>query len=612
MLKTLAKCIREYKLASILSPVLVTIEVVLECLIPFIIAQLINVIDVNVPTEIDLGQVWMYGGILIAMAVASLAAGALAGAFCSRASAGFAKNVRKDMFYNIQTFSFENIDKYSTPSLVTRMTTDVWNVQMAYMMIVRIAVRCPVMIVFAAVMAFVMGGSLAWIFIAVIPVLVIALLAIMMKALPMFKRLFPKYDDMNESVQENINSIRVVKSYVREEYEKQKFAKTSGTLCKEFTRAERLLAWNSPIMQFCFYGVLCAVLYIGSYIIMDTAGATTTGEVSQLIVYGMQILSSLMMFSMVFAMIVMSMESARRICEILNEKSTLHNPEHPVYEVADGSIDFENVAFKYAANAERNVLENIDLHIRSGETIGIIGGTGSSKTSLVNLISRLYDVTEGEVRVGGRNVKEYDLEALRNQVAVVLQKNVLFSGTIKENLRWGNKDATDEELVEACKLAQADEFIQTFPDKYDTYIEQGGTNVSGGQKQRLCIARALLKNPKVIILDDSTSAVDTHTDALIRKAFREFIPSTTKIIIAQRISSVEDADRIIVMDGGKINGIGTHEELLKTNTIYSEVYYSQIKGSGDKERDAANEAAFRESIKASIEGQNNDEGGENA
>ena len=609
MLKTLAKCIREYKLASILSPILVTIEVVLECLIPFIIAQLINVIDVNVPTEIDLGQVWMYGGILIAMAVASLAAGALAGAFCSRASAGFAKNVRKDMFYNIQTFSFENIDKYSTPSLVTRMTTDVWNVQMAYMMIVRIAVRCPVMIVFAAVMAFVMGGSLAWIFIAVIPVLVIALLAIMMKALPMFKRLFPKYDDMNESVQENINSIRVVKSYVREEYEKQKFAKTSGTLCKEFTRAERLLAWNSPIMQFCFYGVLCAVLYIGSYIIMDTAGATTTGEVSQLIVYGMQILSSLMMFSMVFAMIVMSMESARRICEILNEKSTLHNPEHPVYEVADGSIDFENVAFKYAANAERNVLENIDLHIRSGETIGIIGGTGSSKTSLVNLISRLYDVTEGEVRVGGRNVKEYDLEALRNQVAVVLQKNVLFSGTIKENLRWGNKDATDEELVEACKLAQADEFIQTFPDKYDTYIEQGGTNVSGGQKQRLCIARALLKNPKVIILDDSTSAVDTHTDALIRKAFRDYIPATTKIIIAQRISSVEDADRIIVMDGGKINGIGTHEELLKTNTIYSEVYYSQIKGSGDKERDAANEAAFRESIKASIEGQNNDEGG---
>ena len=620
MLKTLAKCIREYKLASILSPIFVTIEVVLECLIPFVIAKLINVIDVNVPTEIDMGQVWMYGGTLIAMAVVSLATGALAGAFCARASAGFAKNVRKDMFYNIQTFSFENIDKFSTPSLVTRMTTDVWNLQMSYMMIVRIAVRCPVMIVFAAVMAFVHGGNLAWIFLAVIPVLVIALMFIMWKALPLFRKLFPKYDEMNESVQENIKGIRVVKSYVREDYEKQKFAKTSGGLCKEFTHAERLLAWNNPIMQFCFYGVICAVLYIGSYIIMDSHGATTMGEVSQLIVYGMQILASLMMFSMVFAMIVMSLESMHRICEILNEKSTLENPADPVYDVKDGSVDFENVSFKYAANAERNVLEDIDLHIRSGETIGIIGGTGSSKTSLVNLISRLYDVTEGEVRVGGRNVKEYDLEALRNQVAVVLQKNVLFSGTIKENLRWGNKEATDEELVEACKLAQADEFIQGFPDKYDTYIEQGGTNVSGGQKQRLCIARALLKKPKVLILDDSTSAVDTHTDALIRKAFREFIPTTTKIIIAQRISSVEDADRIIVLEGGKINGIGTHEELLKSNRIYAEVYYSQVKGSGDKETDAANNAALKESLEATLSAVNelkkdendNGKGGEQA
>ena len=579
LLKTLSKCIREYKTASILSPIFVTIEVVLECLIPFVIAQLINVIDVTDPTAIDMGQVWMYGGILVAMAIVSLATGALAGAFCARASAGFAKNVRKDMFYNIQTFSFENIDKFSTPSLVTRMTTDVWNLQMSYMMIVRIAVRCPVMIVFAAVMAFVLGGNLAWIFLAVIPVLVIALLFIMWKALPMFQKLFPKYDDMNESIQENIKAIRVVKSYVREDHEKEKFGRTSGALCKEFTRAERLLAWNSPIMQFCFYGVICAVLYIGAYVIMDSAGATTTGEVSQLIVYGMQILSSLMMFSMVFAMIVMSMESARRICEILNEKSTLDNPENPIYEVADGSVDFDGVSFKYASNAEKNVLENIDLHIHSGETIGIIGGTGSSKTSLVNLISRLYDVSEGSVKVGGRDVREYDLEALRNQVAVVLQKNVLFSGTIKENLRWGNKDATDDQLVEACKLAQADEFIQSFPDKYDTYIEQGGTNVSGGQKQRLCIARALLKNPKILILDDSTSAVDTHTDALIRKAFREYIPSTTKIIIAQRISSVEDADRIIVLESGKINGIGTHEELLKTNKIYEEVYISQMKGS---------------------------------
>ena len=586
MLKTLSKCIREYKTASILSPIFVTIEVVLECLIPFVIAQLINVIDQTSPAAIDMGKVWMYGGILIAMAVVSLATGAFAGAACARASAGFAKNVRKDMFYNIQTFSFENIDKFSTPSLVTRMTTDVWNLQMAYMMIVRIAVRCPIMIIFAAVMAFVLGGNLAWIFLAVIPVLVILLMIIMWKALPLFQKVFKKYDNLNESIQENVKGIRVVKSYVREDYEKQKFNRAADDVCRDFTRAERLLAWNSPIMQFCFYGVICAVLYIGAYIIMDSAGSTTTGEVSQLIVYGMQILSSLMMFSMVFAMIVMSLESARRICEILNEKSTLDNPENPIYDVSDGSIDFENVSFKYASNAEKNVLEGINLHIASGETIGIIGGTGSSKTSLVNLISRLYDVSEGSVKVGGHDVREYDLETLRNQVAVVLQKNVLFSGTIKENLRWGNKEATDEQLVEACKLAQADDFIQSFPEKYDTYIEQGGTNVSGGQKQRLCIARALLKNPKVIILDDSTSAVDTHTDALIRKAFREYIPTTTKIIIAQRISSVQDADRIIVLESGKINGIGTHEELLKSNKIYAEVYYSQVKGSDENAESA--------------------------
>ena len=614
LLKTLSKCIREYKTASILSPIFVTVEVVLECLIPFVITHLLAAIR---NASEGMGDVWMYGGILVAMAVISLAAGALAGAFCARASAGFAKNVRKDMFYNIQTFSFENIDKFSTPSLVTRMTTDVWNLQMSYMMIVRIAVRCPVMIIFSAVMAFVMEASLAWIFLAVIPVLVIALMFIMWKALPLFQKLFPKYDDMNESVQENVKAIRVVKSYVREDYEKQKFARTSGALCKEFTKAERLLAWNNPIMQFCFYGVICAVLYVGAFRIVETANPQMTGlqveTVSQLIVYGMQILASLMMFSMVFAMIVMSLESMRRICEILNEKSTLENPENPIYEVADGSVDFENVSFKYASNAEKNVLEGIDLHIRSGETIGIIGGTGSSKTSLVNLISRLYDATEGCVKVGGHDVREYDLESLRNQVAVVLQKNVLFSGTIKENLRWGNKEATDEELIEACKLAQADEFIQGFPDKYDTYIEQGGTNVSGGQKQRLCIARALLKNPKVLILDDSTSAVDTHTDALIRKAFREYIPTTTKIIIAQRISSVEDADRIIVMESGRINGIGTHEELLKTNKIYAEVYYSQVKGSDDKEADAANSAALQKSLTETLgnAGKNN-EGGEQA
>ena len=613
MLKTLAKSIREYKTASILSPLFVTVEVVLECLIPLVITYLLASIRRGAE---GMGDVWMYGGILVAMAVVSLATGALAGAFCARASAGFAKNIRKDMFYNIQTFSFENIDKYSTPSLVTRMTTDVWNLQMAYMMIVRIAVRCPVMIIFSAVMAFVMEASLAWIFLAVIPVLVIALMFIMWKALPLFKKLFPKYDDMNESVQENIKAIRVVKSYVREDYEKQKFAKTSGALCKEFTKAERLLAWNNPIMQFCFYGVICAVLYVGAYRIIETANPQMTGlqveTVSQLIVYGMQILASLMMFSMVFAMIVMSMESARRICEILNEKSTLDNPEQPIYDVPDGAIDFDHVSFKYAANAEKNVLEDIDLHIRSGETIGIIGGTGSSKTSLVNLISRLYDVTEGCVKVGGHDVREYDLETLRNQVAVVLQKNVLFSGTIKENLRWGNKEATDEQLVEACRLAQADEFIQGFPDKYDTYIEQGGTNVSGGQKQRLCIARALLKHPKVLILDDSTSAVDTHTDALIRKALREYIPSTTKIIIAQRISSVEDADRIIVLDGGKINGIGTHEELLRGNRIYAEVYYSQIKGSDDKEADAANNEALRQSLAATLGDADETKGGQQA
>ena len=577
LLKTLAKSIREYKLASILSPLFVSIEVVLECLMPFVISMLVEVIESSTPT---MGEIWKYAGILVAIAVASLVTGTLAGAFCARASTGFAKNLRKDLYYHIQDFSFENIDKFSTPSLVTRMTTDVTNVQLSYMMIVRLAIRAPLMVVFSFVMAFVMGGDLAWIFLAVVPLVAFALFAIMYKVMPTFRRLFHKYDDMNESIQENVSGIRVVKAYVREEYEKEKFGKTSTALMKDFTKAERLLAWNDPIMQFAFYGVLSAVLFVGSYLIMSVGEPMyNVARVSQLIVYGMQILSSVMMFSMVFAMIAMSGESARRIVEILTEKSTLHDPEDPVFEVKDGSIDFDHVDFKYSPTAEKNVLEDIDLHIKSGETIGIIGGTGSSKTSLVNLLSRLYDVTEGSVKVGGVDVRAYDLTALRNQVAVVLQKNVLFSGTIKENLRWGNPDATDEELVEACKLAQADDFIQSFPDKYDTYIEQGGTNVSGGQKQRLCIARALLKKPKILVLDDSTSAVDTHTDALIRKAFREYIPTTTKIIIAQRISSVEDADRIIVMESGRINGIGTHEELLKTNKIYAEVYYSQVKGS---------------------------------
>ncbi len=585
MVKKLTKSIREYKLASILTPIFVSLEVVLECLIPFIIAKLVNSIDVGAGETIKLNDILIYGGILVAMAVASLVCGALSGAFCAKASAGFAKNLRKDLYYKIQDFSFENIDKFSTPSLVTRMTTDVTNVQFAYMMIIRIAVRCPLMMIFSLVMTFIIGGSLGWIFIGVIPPLSLLLFLIMKKAMPLYHKVFKKYDNLNESIQENVRGIRVVKSFVREDYEKKKFDKASTDLQIDFTKAERILAWNNPIMQFFFYAVLSSVLFLGSYLIIRSSGTTIrVGDVSQLIVYGMQILMSLMMLSMVFAMIVMSIESARRVCEVLDEESTLKSPDNAVTDIADGSVDFDNVSFKYATAAERNVLEGIDLHIRSGETIGIIGGTGSSKTSLVNLISRLYDATDGTVKVGGRDVKEYDLNALRNQVSVVLQKNELFSGTIKENLRWGDPDATDEELEEACKLAQADEFIRGFPQGYDTYIEQGGTNVSGGQKQRLCIARALLKKPKILILDDSTSAVDTRTDALIRKAFREYIPQTTKIIIAQRTSSVEDADRIIIMDGGKINAVGVHEELLGKNAIYTEVFNTQNKkGCGDEE-----------------------------
>ncbi len=583
MLKRLAKCIREYKTATILSPIFVTLEVVLECLIPLVLTWLLDAIEGG----INLNKILIYGAILVGMAMLSLVCGALSGAFCAKASAGFAKNLRKDLYYKVQEFSFENIDKFSTPSLVTRMTTDVTNVQMSFMMIIRVAVRSPLMMIFSVAMGFTMGGDLAWIFIAVIPPLGLILFLITKKVMPLFHRVFKKYDRLNESVQENINGIRVVKSFVREDYEKQKFDRAAEEVRRDFTKAERILAWNNPVMQFFFYAVLSSVLFVGSYLILQQGnvealraqtGGLSVGAISQLVVYGMQILMSLMMFSFVFVMITMSIESARRILEVLSEESTLKNPENPVYEVADGSVDFENVNFKYSSTAERNVLEDIDLHIRSGETIGIIGGTGSSKTSLVNLISRLYDVTEGCVKVGGVDVRNYDIESLRNQVAVVLQKNVLFSGTIKENLRWGNAQATDEELMEACKLAQADEFIQSFPDKYDTYIEQGGTNVSGGQKQRLCIARALLKKPKILILDDSTSAVDTQTDALIRKAFRDYIPETTKIIIAQRTSSVEDADRILIMDGGKIVGLGTHEELLGVNPIYTEVYNTQNKG----------------------------------
>ena len=579
MYKQLARSIREYKSVSIKAPVFVSLEVLIECIIPFVIAQLVN----QIKAGCGFSTILQYGAVLLAMAGLSLFFGVLAGKYAATASCGFARNLRKDMFYKIQDYSFQNIDKFSTSSLVTRLTTDITNVQMAYMMIVRAAIRCPLMLVFSFTMAFVMGGRMALIFLLVAPILGIGLFCVIRTVMPLFKRVFKKYDALNNSIQENVQGMRVVKSYVREDYEKKKFTAAAEDVCRDFTQAEKILAFNNPLMQFSLYVVMVFVLSFGSYTIITTRGmALDVGQFSALLTYSFQILSSLMMFSMVFVMITMASESAHRILEVIQEESTLKSPENGITEVADGSIDFDHVSFKYSEHAERMALTHIDLHIKSGETIGIIGGTGSSKSSLIQLISRLYDATEGSVKVGGRDVRDYDLEALRNQVAVVLQKNVLFSGTIKENLRWGNKNATDAELEEACRLAQADEFIQRFPDKYDTYIEQGGSNVSGGQKQRLCIARALLKKPKVLILDDSTSAVDTKTDALIRKAFREFIPETTKIIIAQRTSSVEDADRILVLDGGAISAIGTHKELLETSEIYREVYTSQNKAGGQE------------------------------
>ena len=578
MIKILAKSIREYKKPSLLAPVFVTGEVIMECIIPFVTANLVN----QIRAGCSMGVILRYGLVLVIMATLSLLFGAAAGNACAKASCGFAKNLRKDMFYRIQDYSFENIDKFSVSSLVTRLTTDITNVQLAYMMIVRTAIRCPLMLIFSFVMGFVMGGKMALIFLVTIPLLGCALTLVIRNAMPIFRRVFRKYDALNASVQENIRGMRVVKSYVREDYEQQKFNRAAEDVRADFTKAERILAFNNPIMQLCIYIVMSFVLSYGSYTVITTNGlALNVGQMSSLLTYSFQILMSLMMLSMIFVMITMATESAERIVEVLQEESTLHNPENPVTEVKDGSIDFDNVSFKYSKRADRMALSNIDLHIKSGEVIGIIGGTGSSKSSLVQLIPRLYDTTEGTVKVGGVDVRDYDIETLRNQVAVVLQKNELFSGTIKENLRWGNENATDEQLEEACRLAQADEFIQQFPDKYDTYIEQGGTNVSGGQKQRLCIARALLKNPKILILDDSTSAVDTRTDALIRDGFRRYIPSTTKIIIAQRIASVQDADRIVVMDGGTINAVGTHEELLKSNEIYREVYYSQTKGGAE-------------------------------
>ena len=574
MLKVLARSVREFKKLSILTPILVLGEVVMECIIPFTIANLVNEMQAGCGMDV----IVRYGAELVVMAVLSLVFGVAAGNTCATASTGFARNLRKDMFYKIQEYSFENIDKFSVSSLVTRMTTDVVNVQMAFMMIIRIAIRGPLMLVFSFIMGFVMGGRLAMIFLVTIPLLTVGLALVIFKAMPIFRRVFRKYDALNDSVQENVHAMRVVKSYVREDYEKKKFATAAEDVCSDFTRAERIMALNGPMMQFCVYAGMVFVLSFGSYLVISSGGLeVNVGQMSSMLTYSFQILMSLMMLSMVFVMITMSMESAERIVEVLSEESSLTSPENAVAEVKDGSIDFENVSFKYSQKAERDALSGVNLHIGSGEVIGILGGTGSSKSTLVQLIPRLYDVTGGCVKVGGVDVRRYDLETLRNNVAVVLQKNVLFSGTIKDNLRWGNQDATDAQMEEACRLAQADEFIQQFPQKYDTWIEQGGSNVSGGQKQRLCIARALLKKPKVLILDDSTSAVDTRTDALIRKGFREFIPETTKIIIAQRVASVQDADRIIVMEGGRIADIGTHSELMEKSAIYREIYTSQNK-----------------------------------
>ena len=570
MIRIIRHSLREYKTPAIITMILVIFEGILECMIPYTIAQLISVVRLA-----DMDGIRRYGLILILLAIISLLCGAGGGIASADAVTGLSRNLRKDMFERIQSFSFENIDKFSTPSIVTRLTTDVMNVQQSFMMVIRMVMRAPVMIVFATIMSFRISSQISMMFLGMIPIVAILLFLIVRIVMPVFRRAFRKYDNLNASVEENIEGIRVVKTYVHEDLEEEKFRKASRDLQANFTTAERILAWNAPLLQFCIYAVITAALYIGAQTIIDSQGLLlNVGGISSIVVYGMQILMSLNILSMVFTMISMSMESAERIEEILDEEPKIKNPAEPVYEVKDGSIDFDHVSFAYNEKTA-DVLKDIDLHIREGETVGIVGGTGSSKTSLISLISRLYDVTAGRVLVGGRDVREYDLDTLRKEVAVVLQKNVLFSGTIKDNLRWGNPEATDEELVEACRLAQADEFIQTFPDKYDTYIEQGGTNVSGGQKQRLCIARALLRKPKVLILDDSTSAVDTYTDALIRKAFRESLPRTTKLIIAQRISSVQDCDRIIVMDEGQINGIGNHEELLANNRIYREVYESQ-------------------------------------
>ena len=584
MIKRLMACVREYKKASILTPIYVSVEVVLECIIPFITAKLINILQDG--SAEDMGQIVKYGLILVVLAIFSLLFGVLSGNACATASCGFAKNLRHDLYHKIQDFSFTNIDRFSTASLVTRMTTDVSNVQMAYMMLIRVAVRSPFMLIFALTMAFALSPRMALIYLCIVPFLGAVFLLIIKFAMPLFNRVFKKYDKLNASIQENVKGMRVVKSFVREEYEQEKFGDASNDVCMDFTRAEKIVALNGPAMQLAIYTAMICVSYFGARLIIGSGGsAMKVGELSSMLTYGMQMLMSLMMLSMIFVMLTLAQASANRIGEVLAEESTIKNPENPVMTVRDGSVDCRDMSYKYHPDAEKYALSHINLHIDSGETIGIIGGTGSSKSTFVRLIPRLYDVTEGSIRVGGVDVRDYDTAVLRDAVAMVLQKNVLFSGTIAENLRWGDKDAADEELRRVCRLAQADEFVESFPDGYETYIEQGGTNVSGGQKQRLCIARALLKKPKILILDDSTSAVDTHTDALIRKALSEELPETTKIIIAQRISSVQDADKIIVLDDGKISAVGTHEELLKTSEIYSEVYYSQNKG-GDDDADA--------------------------
>ena len=582
MIKRLARCVREYKLPAVLTLIFILGEAVIETLIPFITADLIS----NIKDGAGMPQIVQTGLLLVLMALLSLAFGGIAGFTCAKAAAGFSKNLRHDLFAKVQTYSFANMDKFSSSSLVTRMTTDVVNVQMSFMMLIRTAIRSPLLLIFSVVMAFVMGGSLAFTFIIVIPVLGGGLLLIAKKAMPAFHAVFRKYDRLNESIEENVRAMRVVKGFSRENYEKEKFDGAAETIRMDFTRAERIVALNTPLMQLCMYFNMVMILLIGSSIAISCGGDPfDVGQISAMLTYGVQILMSLMMLSMIFVMLTMSAESARRIYEVLGEESTLQNPEDPVTEVADGSIDFDHVSFKYAETAKRNSLSDIDLHIRSGMTVGIIGGTGSGKTSLVQLIPRLYDVTEGCVKVGGLDVRAYDLDTLRGAVAMVLQKNLLFSGTIRENLRWGNENATDEEIREACRLSQADEFVMSFPDGYDTKIEQGGTNVSGGQKQRLCIARALLKKPKILILDDSTSAVDTKTDALIREGFRSYIPDTTKIIIAQRIASVEKADMIIVMNNGAVEAVGNHEQLLATNDIYREVYEQQTNGGGQNDEE---------------------------